>query len=66
MHVHALWQDSCVDVCGCVVRWRAHLFHVSEYVSNKRRRRAACELLDYIRVLQIDCKRIIVSIGKRR
>lgn len=41
--------------CGCVLRWRAHLFHVTKYASDERGRPAASELLDYIRVLQIDC-----------
>lgn len=55
-----------VWACATLFRWRAQLFHVTKYVSNKRGRRAACELLDCIRGLQIDWKRIVVSIGKWR
>lgn len=59
MHVPCV----CLWTCVTLFRWRAHLFHVTKYASNKI---AACELLDCIRGLQIDWKRIVASIGKWR
>lgn len=64
MRVDAQCVGVCLWMCATLFRWRAHVFHVTEYASSKTGRQAPCEPLDYIRVLQIDCKRVVVSTGK--
>lgn len=62
--MHACGRSVWACACGCVRRCLDGELMFSMSPSNKTGRQAPCEPLDYIRGLQIDCKRIVVSTGK--